>query len=65
MAEMLGDISADALFSMTLEQIAVHVPRNPTVIARRLDYLADGLFADTFDANPRYRRPAATGIALP
>jgi type IV secretion system protein VirD4 len=58
-ADMLGDISADALFTMTSEQIALHVPRSPTVIARRLDYLEDDLFADTFDVNPRYRRPAA------
>jgi hypothetical protein len=27
----------------------------PTVIARRLDYLADPLFAGKLDANPRYR----------
>jgi type IV secretion system protein VirD4 len=53
-ADMLGDISADALFTMTSEQIALHVPRSPTVIARRLDYLKDDLFADTFDVNPRY-----------
>jgi type IV secretion system protein VirD4 len=63
MADMLGDISADALFSMTSEQIAVHVPRNPTVIARRLDYLADGLFADTFDVNPRYSQRAGGAAA--
>jgi type IV secretion system protein VirD4 len=54
-ADILGDVSAEALFTMTPEQIAVRVPRNPTIIARRLDYLSDGLFGDTFDANPRYR----------
>ena len=57
-ADMLGDISADTLFTMTSEQIALHVPRNPTVIARRLDYLEDDLFADTFDVNPRYSQRA-------
>jgi hypothetical protein len=33
------------------------------VIARRLDYLKDSLFADKFDTNPRYHHPAA-GIAV-
>ncbi len=61
-ADMLGDISAEALFAMTGEQIAVHVARKPTAIARRLDYLKDSRFAGKFDANPRYHRPAA-GIA--
>jgi hypothetical protein len=61
-ADVLGDISAEALFTMTPEQIAVRVPRNPTLVARRLDYLADDLFADTFDANPRYRRLGASRV---
>lgn len=61
-ADMLGDISAEALFAMTGEQLAVNVARQPTVIARRLDYLGDSLFAGRFDANPRYHRPAGRGI---
>jgi hypothetical protein len=32
--------------------------KNP-IPACRLDYLTDRLFAGKFDANPRYRRPAA------
>jgi type IV secretion system protein VirD4 len=54
-ADMLGDISADTLFAMTGDQIAVHIARQNTVIANRLDYLTDSLFAGKFDANPRYR----------
>ena len=54
---MLGDISAEALFAMTGEQIAVHIARSP-VNARRLDYLKHSLFAGKFDTNPRYHRPA-------
>jgi len=54
-ADVLGDMSADALFSMTREQIAVRMAGQPTVIARRIDSLTDSLFAAKFDANPRYR----------
>jgi type IV secretion system protein VirD4 len=61
-ADMLGDVSADTLFAMTGQQVAVHIAGQSTVIARRLDYLTDRLFAGKFDANPRYRRPAA-GLA--
>ena len=56
-ADLLGDITAEALFAMTGEQIAVHIARKPTVIARRLDYLKDSRFAGKFDTNPRYHRP--------
>jgi len=49
-AELLGDETAEALFAMTREQIAIRV------IARRLDYLTDRSFAGKFDANPRYQR---------
>ena len=60
---MLGDISAEALFAMTGEQLAAHIARKPTVIARRLNYLKDSLFADTFDTNPRsVRRPAVRNL---
>jgi type IV secretion system protein VirD4 len=58
-ADMLGDVSADALFTMTGEQIAVHLARQPTVIGKRLDYLEDELFVDKFDANPRYQQSMA------
>lgn len=54
-ADTLGDISADAQFAMTGEQLAVHIARQPMAIVRRLDYL----FADKFDTNPCFQRPAA------
>jgi type IV secretion system protein VirD4 len=56
MADLLGDISPDTLFDMTQEQIAVQQPGNATVVARRVDYLTDSLFAGRADRNPRYRR---------
>jgi len=40
---------------MGREHIAIRMAGQPTVIARRLDYLSDRLFAGKFDANPRYR----------
>jgi type IV secretion system protein VirD4 len=54
-ADVLGDVSADALFGMSREQVAVRLAGRQTEIARRLDYLRDALFAGKFDANPRYR----------
>jgi type IV secretion system protein VirD4 len=62
-ADVLGDISAEALFAMQQDRIAVRIAGNQTVIARRLDYLTDRLFARTFDANPHYRRPER-GVAV-
>jgi hypothetical protein len=58
-----GDISTETLFAMTSEQLAVHIARHPTVIARRLDYHNGNLFADKFDTNPRYHRPVG-GLAV-
>jgi type IV secretion system protein VirD4 len=54
-ADLLGDVSADTLFGMTRNQLAVRMAGEPTVIARRLDYLTDSQFAGKFDPNPRYR----------
>jgi hypothetical protein len=54
-ADLLGDVSPEMLFGMTREQIAVRLAGQPTMIARRLDYLKDRLFAGKFDTNPRYR----------
>jgi len=48
---------------MTSEQLAVHIARHPAVIARRLDYHNENLFADKFDTNLRYHRPAG-GLAV-
>ena len=55
LSEVLGDISADALFAMSRDQLAVRLAGQPTEVARRVDYLKDALFAGKFDANPRYR----------
>jgi hypothetical protein len=60
--DTLGNISAEALFAMTGDQLAVRMAGKPTMIARRIDYLSDGLFAGEFDTNPLYHRPAA-GLA--
>jgi type IV secretion system protein VirD4 len=58
MADLLGDISADTLFGMPHDQVAVQTAGHPTVVARRVDYLSDSLFAGRADANPRYPRPS-------
>lgn len=55
-ADMLGDVSAETLFNMTSQQLAVHIAGRPTIIGRRLDYLSDALFAGKLDENPRYRQ---------
>ena len=62
-ADLLGDFFAEALFDMSAEQVAVQIAGQPTLIARRLDYLADSLFEGKADVNPRYRRPS--GATLP
>jgi type IV secretion system protein VirD4 len=59
MSELLGDITPDALFDMTPEQIAVQQGANPTVVARRVDYLTDSLFAGRADCNPLSRASQA------
>jgi type IV secretion system protein VirD4 len=56
MADLMGDISADALFAMTREQVAVQTAGNLSTIARRVDYLTDSLFAGRADINPRHHR---------
>jgi hypothetical protein len=60
MADLMGDISADALFAMTREQVAVQTAGNFSTIARRVDYLTDSLFAGRADINPRHHRTDAT-----
>ena len=47
---MLGDISAEVLFAMTGEQLAAHIARQPTVIARRLNYLRERIDAKDLNA---------------
>ena len=47
---------------MTTQQIAVRFAGRSTVIARRVDYLADQMFAGKFDLNPRYRQQSACAV---
>ena len=56
LADMLGDISAEALFNMRPEQLAVRTLGAPTRIGRRLDYLKDTLFRGRADANPMFAK---------
>lgn len=58
MAEVLGDISANALMQMGPHEVAINRAGSGTTIARRLDYLHDPLFAGRFDLNPFYDAPA-------
>ncbi len=53
-AEVLGDIGADALYRMRPDQMAIKQGSKDTVIARRLDYLTDPMFAGRFSPNPLY-----------
>lgn len=56
MAELFGDLSEQALLSMPQDQLAIGRAGQPTVIARKLNYLKDPMFAGRFDANGLYRR---------
>ena len=51
-AEQLGDVGAETLFQMPADHLAIHRAGQPTVIARKLDYLSDPLFKGRFDPNP-------------
>lgn len=57
-ADLFGDISAEALFALPHDQLAVHRAGKQTEIVRRLDYLDDPLFFGRSDRNPRFRREA-------
>jgi type IV secretion system protein VirD4 len=63
MADLLGDLSAAAIMQMPPDQLAINRTGQGTVIARKLDYLRDAMFAGRFDANPLYERSPATGEA--
>lgn len=54
LAELLGDVSADTLMKLPAEHAIVSRIGHGSVIARRLDYLKDPLFAARFDPNPFY-----------
>jgi type IV secretion system protein VirD4 len=55
-AEHLGDVSAETLFNMGADQLAIHRAGQSTVIAQRIDYLNDPLTRGRFDTNPYYSR---------
>lgn len=55
-ADHLGDVSADTLFGMGRDKLAIHRTARPTVIASRIDYLHDPLTAGRFDPNPYHLR---------
>jgi type IV secretion system protein VirD4 len=57
-ADLFGDVTAEALFALPTDQLALHRAGKTTEVVRRLDYLADPLFRGTFDPNPRFRREA-------
>lgn len=66
-ADQLGDIDADLLLGMAPDQLALHRAGQRTLLAHKLDYLHDPLFAGRFDANPLYAAappaPARSGLA--
>lgn len=61
MADALGDISAEALFGMRPDEIAIRRAGVPTAIARRNDYLTDREFAGRFDPDPMHRGHGGPG----
>jgi len=50
----LGDISAEALFGMRDDELAIRLPRSATRIVKRVDYVQDPEFAGRFDLDFRY-----------
>lgn len=58
MADLLGDLSAAGIMQMPPDQLAINRTGQGTLIARKLDYLTDEMFAGRFDANPLYQRRA-------
>lgn len=53
-ADPLGDVSAEMLFQMGRDELALHRAGEATVLARRLDVLHDPLFKGRHDPNPRH-----------
>lgn len=52
--DQLGDLSAETLFQMTRDELALHRAGEATLLARRLDLLHDPLFKGRHDPNPRH-----------
>jgi type IV secretion system protein VirD4 len=63
LADLLGDISADQLFGMTNQEMAVRLNGRRSEILTRLNYLKDPLFAGLYGQNPMARRYGLTSIA--
>lgn len=53
-ADMLGDVSADMLFRMERDRVAVKTAGHDTRIARKLDYLSDPLFSGRARPHPMF-----------
>jgi type IV secretion system protein VirD4 len=65
MAELLGDVSADSLMRLPQGQLAISMSGERTRVAKKLDYLHDGLFAGRFDPNAFYARQSSQPHAHP
>lgn len=59
MAELFGDLSEQALLSMPPDQLAIGRAGQPTVVARKLNYLKDPMFAGQFNTSGLYRTAVA------
>lgn len=62
-ADKLGDISAEALFALPPDRLMLHRAGQPTVVARKLDYLRDAIFEGRFDPNPLHAAAPTTPAA--
>jgi len=60
-ADQLGDVSAETLLALPPDQMALHRAGQPTVLAHKLDYLHDPLFAGRFDPNPMHAAETVPG----
>ena len=56
--------SVDQQHMRIFAKMAVRFAGRSTVIARRVDYLADEMFAGKFDVNPRYRQQSSRAIGF-
>jgi type IV secretion system protein VirD4 len=58
LADLFGDLPANALLQMPPHQLAISRAGQRTFVARKLDYLTDRCFEGRFDANPFYEHQA-------
>jgi type IV secretion system protein VirD4 len=59
MSKLFGDISADTLMRLPKDHLVINRSGEGTIVARKLDYLTDAMFASRFDPNPFYGRQEA------